>query len=182
MLISYFHIFQRGFQVLNAIFQACVCVSPLLLSLCITICVTVRKIFDILLGVELLIYSKKHFLIQQNNNYSSVYKSRMITRLIGFNIPLQQCSFIASIELNLLNSIKSLPYPKYIVYIIKWIPIMMPGDRVMLFCLFSRLQKFYLILMNFFFQIDCSFEIDFISRKFIFTHSKQIGEYLSKEV
>ena len=36
--------------------------------------------------------------------------------------------------------------------------------------------------MNFFFQIDCSFEIDFISRKFIFTHSRQIGEYLSKEV
>ena len=62
--------------------------SPLLPSLCITICTTVRKIFDISLVVELLIYSKKCFLIQQNKNYSCICKSIIITSPIGFNIVL----------------------------------------------------------------------------------------------
>ena len=64
------------------------CMSPLLPPLCITICITVRKIFDISLVVELLIYSKKCFLIQQNKNYSSICKSIIITSPIGFNIAL----------------------------------------------------------------------------------------------
>ena len=71
----------------------------LLLPLCITKCTIARKIFDILLVVELLIYSKKYFLIQQNKSYSSIYKSIIITSLIGFNIALQQYSTIASIQL-----------------------------------------------------------------------------------
>ena len=41
------------------------CMSPLLPPLCIAICTTVRKLFDILLEVELLIYSKKCFLISR---------------------------------------------------------------------------------------------------------------------
>ena len=64
------------------------CMSPLLPQLCITICSTVRTIFDISLVVELLIYSKKCFLIQQNKNYSSICKSIIITSPIGFNIAL----------------------------------------------------------------------------------------------
>ena len=62
--------------------------SPLLPQLCIRICTTVRKNFDISLVVELLIYSKKCFLIQQNKNYSSICKSIIITSPIGFNIAL----------------------------------------------------------------------------------------------
>ena len=62
MLILYFHIFQRGFEVLNAIFQASVYV-PVVLPLSITICTTTKKFWDILIVVELLIYSKKCFLI-----------------------------------------------------------------------------------------------------------------------
>ena len=64
------------------------CMSPLFLPLCITICTTVRKIFDISLVVEVLIYSKNCFLIQQNKNYSSICKSIIITSPIGFNIAL----------------------------------------------------------------------------------------------
>ena len=64
------------------------CMSPLLPPLCITICTTVRKFFDISLVVELLIHSKKCFLIQQNKNYSSICKSIIITSPIGFNIAL----------------------------------------------------------------------------------------------
>ena len=64
------------------------CMSPQLSPLCITICITVRKLFDISLVVELLIYSKKCFLIQQNKNYSSICKSIIITSPIGFNITL----------------------------------------------------------------------------------------------
>ena len=64
------------------------CMSPLLPTLCIMICTTVRKIFDISLVVELLIYSKKCFLIQQNKNYSCICKSIIITSPIGFNIVL----------------------------------------------------------------------------------------------
>ena len=75
------------------------CMSPLLLSLCITICTTVRKKLDILSVVELLIYSKTYFLIQQNENYPSIYKSITITSLTGFNTALQQYSFIASVQL-----------------------------------------------------------------------------------
>ena len=62
--------------------------SPLLPPLCITICTTVRKFFHISLVVELLIYRKKCFLIQQNKNYSSICKSIIITSPIGFNISL----------------------------------------------------------------------------------------------
>ena len=63
MLILYFHIFQRGFEVLDAIFQASVYVA--IVTICIivttvTICTTVRKFFDILLVVELLIYIVKN--------------------------------------------------------------------------------------------------------------------------
>ena len=75
------------------------CMSPLLLPLCITICTTVNFFLDILLVVDLLIYSKKYFLIQQNKSYLSIYKCIIITSLIGFNIALQQNSFIASIQL-----------------------------------------------------------------------------------
>ena len=62
--------------------------SPLLAPLHITICTTVRTFFDISLLAELLIYSKKCFLIQQNKNYSSICKSIIITSPIGFNIAL----------------------------------------------------------------------------------------------
>ena len=62
--------------------------SPLLPQLCIRICTTVRKNFDISLVVELLIYSKKCFLIQQNKNYSSICKAIIVTSPIGFNIVL----------------------------------------------------------------------------------------------
>ena len=67
------------------------CMSLLLPLLCITICTTVRKFFDISLVVELLIYSKKCFLIQQNKNYSSICKSIIITSPIGFNISFNYC-------------------------------------------------------------------------------------------
>ena len=63
------------------------CMSPLLPSLCIAICTTVRKFFDISLVVELL-HSKKCFLIQQNKNYSRICKLIIITNPIGFNIAL----------------------------------------------------------------------------------------------
>ena len=66
--------------------------SPLLLLSWITICTTVRKVLDILLVVESLIHSKK-YVIKQNKNYSSIYKSIIITSLIGFNIDLWQYSF-----------------------------------------------------------------------------------------
>ena len=64
------------------------CLSPWLPSLCITICTTVRKSFDILLVVEFLIYSKKYFLIQKNKNYSSICNSIIITSPTGFSIAL----------------------------------------------------------------------------------------------
>ena len=62
MLILYFYIFERGFEVLNAIFQA---------SLYVTIVTAIvyydmyhcQKNFRCFLVVELLIYSKKCFLI-----------------------------------------------------------------------------------------------------------------------
>ena len=57
MLILYFYIFQRGFEVLNATFQASVYVT----IVTIAIYTTVRKFFDISLVVEWLIYSKKMF-------------------------------------------------------------------------------------------------------------------------
>ena len=59
MLILYFYIFQRGFEVLNATFQASVYVT----IVTIAIYTTVRKFFDISLAVEWLIYSKKYCLI-----------------------------------------------------------------------------------------------------------------------
>ena len=64
------------------------CLSPWLSSLCITICTTVRKSFDILLVVEFLIYSKKYFFIQKNKNYSSICNSIIFTSPTGFNIAL----------------------------------------------------------------------------------------------
>ena len=62
--------------------------SPLLPSLCITICTTVKNVFDISLVVELLIYRKECSPIYQNKNYSSICKSMVITSLTGFNIAL----------------------------------------------------------------------------------------------
>ena len=59
MLILYFYVFQRGFEVLNKIFQASVYVT--IITLCIMIYATVRKNFLISLVVELLISSKKMF-------------------------------------------------------------------------------------------------------------------------
>ena len=58
----------------------------------------------------------------------------------------------------------------------------MPRDRVVLFRLFSQLYKFSLSSINFLFQIDWPFELYFISITFISTHSRQIGEYLTKEI
>ena len=54
MLILHFHIFQAGFEVFDAILQASVYVT-ILPPLCITICTTVCKFFNISLVVELLI-------------------------------------------------------------------------------------------------------------------------------
>ena len=65
------------------------CMSPLLPTLCITICTTVRKFFDISLVVEWLIYSKKCCLIQQNKNYSCICKSIIIISPTGFNVALK---------------------------------------------------------------------------------------------
>ena len=64
------------------------CMSPLLPTLCITICTTVRKFFDISLVVEWLIYSKKCCLIQQNKNYSCICKSIITISPTGFNVAL----------------------------------------------------------------------------------------------
>ena len=62
MLILYFHIFQRGFEVLNATFQASVYVT-IVTAIVYYNMYPVTKLFDNLLVVELLIYSKKCFLI-----------------------------------------------------------------------------------------------------------------------
>ena len=66
------------------------CMSPLLLPLCITICTTVRKVLDILLVIELLIYSKKYFLIQGNkNNHHQpdwIQYSFLAIQLYSFNL------------------------------------------------------------------------------------------------
>ena len=59
MLILYFYVFQRGFEVLNKTFQASVYVT--IITLCIMIYATVTKSFHISLVVELLISSKKMF-------------------------------------------------------------------------------------------------------------------------
>ena len=56
MLILYFHIFQRGFEVLNAILQTYV-YATILTPLCVTICTTVSKVFNILKEMEFLIKS-----------------------------------------------------------------------------------------------------------------------------
>ena len=53
MVVLYVYIFQKGFQVLNAILQAFVYVT-ILPPLCITIFTTVSKFVNILLVVELL--------------------------------------------------------------------------------------------------------------------------------
>ena len=68
------------------------CMSPFLPTLCITICITVRKLFDISLLVQLLLYSKKCFLIQENKKLFmhltciTITQSTIITYPIGFNI------------------------------------------------------------------------------------------------
>ena len=54
MLVLYFHIFQRGLEVLNAILQGSVYVT-ILLSLCLRICTTASKFLNVLLVAELLI-------------------------------------------------------------------------------------------------------------------------------
>ena len=87
MLILYFHIFERGFEVLNAIFQTSLYLT-IVIAILYCVCTTVGKIFDILLVVELLIYSKRCFLIWQNKNSSSIYISIIISSPIGFNIAL----------------------------------------------------------------------------------------------
>ena len=70
--------------------------SPMLPTLCVTICTTVRKFFDISIVFELLIYSKKKNIISFSriktihvfNMYSTISQSIIITILIGFNIAL----------------------------------------------------------------------------------------------
>ena len=59
----YLHIFQRGFEVLNAILQASVYVTTVTSIMCYNIYHCYNIFFDILLVLELLIYSKKYFLI-----------------------------------------------------------------------------------------------------------------------
>ena len=80
MLILYFYIFQRDFEVFNEIFQASAYVT--------IVTATVRKFFDISLVVQLLIYSKKSFLIYKNKNCSCICKSIIITSSTEFNIAL----------------------------------------------------------------------------------------------
>ena len=58
----------EAFEVLNAIFQAFV-YATILTTICIIIYTLLEKVFNILLAVELLMYSKKYFLIQQNKTY-----------------------------------------------------------------------------------------------------------------
>ena len=60
-MILYFHIFEGCFEVLKSQYSKFLCVSPLS-PMFITTCTTV---------VELLIYCKKVFLINQNKNYLS---------------------------------------------------------------------------------------------------------------
>ena len=60
------------------------CMPPLLPPLCITICTTVRKFFD----VSQQLNCKKCFLIQKNKNYSCIFKSIIITSPTGLNIVL----------------------------------------------------------------------------------------------
>ena len=67
--------------------------SPLLPTLCITICTTVRKFFDISLVVQLLIHSKKmlsYSRIKTIHVFNMYYitQSTIITSPIGFNIGL----------------------------------------------------------------------------------------------
>ena len=63
MLILYFHIVQKDFQVLNAIFQASVYVTIVYCHCVLQYVPLLENFFDILLVVELLVYSKKYFLI-----------------------------------------------------------------------------------------------------------------------
>ena len=64
--------------------------SPLLPTLCITICTTVRKMFDISLVVESLIYSKKIFSLTRIKTihvfdmYSTISQSIIITIFFVF--------------------------------------------------------------------------------------------------
>ena len=58
----------EAFEVLNAIFQAFV-YATIFTTICIIIYILLEKIFNILLAVELLMHSKKYFLIQQNKTY-----------------------------------------------------------------------------------------------------------------
>ena len=58
----------EAFEILNAIFQAFV-YATILTTICIIIYTLLEKVFNILLAVELLMYSKKYFLIQQNKTY-----------------------------------------------------------------------------------------------------------------
>ena len=64
MLILYFYIFQRGFEVLNAVFYAFVYITIVTATVYYDMyhCL-LTFFFDISLVVELLIHSKKYFLI-----------------------------------------------------------------------------------------------------------------------
>ena len=93
------------------------CMSPLLPPpLCIKICTTVRKIFDISSVVELLIYNKKFFLIQQNKNYSSICEFIIIRSPTGFNIALtnvdarikQRCINVVPTLCNVVSTLRNI--------------------------------------------------------------------------
>ena len=61
MLILYFYIFQRGFEVLNAIFQGSVYVTIVTATVYYDMNHCLKKNVDMLLVLELLIYSKNVF-------------------------------------------------------------------------------------------------------------------------
>ena len=96
------------------------CTSPLLPSLYITICTTVRTFFDIWLVVEFLIYSKKNVFsvsrvktIYVFNMYSTISQSTIITSPIGFNIALfnvdarlkQRCIYVVPTLCNVVSTL-----------------------------------------------------------------------------
>ena len=84
MLTLYFHIFQGSFEVLNAILQASTHVK-IVTTIVLQYAPLSVKVLNILLVVELLIYSKKYSL-QQNKSYSSILQSMIITSPIRFDI------------------------------------------------------------------------------------------------
>ena len=65
----------EAFEVLNAIFQAFV-YATIFTAIYITIYTLLETFFNILLAVELLMYSKKYFLIQQNKTCLQIHNDR----------------------------------------------------------------------------------------------------------